>query len=51
MPIPRTDIVRLRVCVEPSCSADSCRGDLRLVDGGDSAEGRLERRYDDRAWT
>ena len=26
-------------------------GDLRLVDGGDSAEGRLERRYDDRAWT
>ena len=46
-----TDIVRLRGYVEPYCSGDSCSGDLRLVDGGDSAAGRLERRYDDRAWT
>ena len=51
LPIPHTDIVRLRVCMEPPCSGDSGSGELRLVDGGDAAEGRFERRYDDRAWT
>ena len=51
LPIPHTDIVRLRVCVEPPCSGDSCSGDLRVVDGGDLAAGRLERRDDDRSWT
>ena len=37
---------RATASVEPYCS-----GDLRLVDGGDSAEGRLERCNDDRAST
>ena len=46
LPIPPRH-VRVRVCVELPCSGDSCSGDLRLVDGGDWAEGRLERRYDD----
>ena len=44
----RTDIVRVRVYVEPPCDGDSFSGDLRLFDGGDSAVGSPELCYEDR---